>query len=468
MAESSPRHSDPSDELRDIAARLRTDTWELSERWSRVAAETSPLPERLRGGDSLSRFGEIPSFLAALAHFLERTADTDTTGDITLDDASLRAAATEHARLRAAAGYNQRDMLAEFVALRRVLWEHFADSGAADRPTFEGERVVNLLLDGVIVEAADQFFDELTQALVRRAERDPLTELFNRQTFHDKLGREIARARRYDRQLTVVAIDLDAFKQVNDTLGHLAGDAVLKRLATLLTTHTRDEDIVGRLGGDEFAVALVEAGMPAARDLMRRLRIHLTPAKRQFGLPKEFGVSFGAATFPEQGDTVEKLLFAADSGLYKMKGGGRGEGMQAVGHAPTLRRLRILVADDDPGVRALCASILEAEGFEVRQAANGEQALEMALADPPELLLLDVMMPKLDGWDVVRELAGNELTADLPLVMMTGRNVQEDIDRADAAGAIDFIGKPFEPAELVSTVHEVLELVAEREEISQG
>lgn len=467
------------DELRAIAQRLRTDTWELAERWSVASAEANP-GTTLRGGDQLARFGEIPAFLAALARHLERIADgdpelsatawlapwrapgTDSSPagihhDLRSDD-GLRAAAIDHARTRADAGYRQREMLAEFVALRRVLWEHFAGQGAAERPTFEGERIVNLLLDTVIVEAADQFFSELTEALVRRAECDQLTGLLNRQTFHDRLGKELARSRRYGRELTVVAIDLDAFKQVNDTLGHLAGDAVLRRLSSLLLTHTREQDLVGRLGGDEFAVALLEAGMSTARDLIRRLRIHLTPARRQFGLPREFGVSFGAATFPAHGDTVEKLLFHADAGLYRQKGPGRGERMDLAGHAPTLANLRVLVADDDDGLRMLCRAALEAEGFEVEEAANGDEAVERALDNPPDVMLLDLTMPHRDGWQVLEAMAEHPRAAQVPVVMMTGSASQENIDRADRVGALDFISKPFPPEELISTVHEVLEL----------
>jgi diguanylate cyclase (GGDEF)-like protein len=460
------------EELRSIAQNIRSDTWELAERWSTLSARTAPA-HTPRGGDRLTRFGEIPAFLAALAHHLERLADGDPALTETIDAADiaeqlpppgssdgLRAAAIDHARARASAGYDQRDMLAEFVSLRRVLWEHFAAAGAVERPTFEGERIVNLLLDSVIVEAADQFFAELTDALVRRAERDPLTDLFNRQAFHDKLGREMSRARRFSRELTVVTIDLDAFKQVNDQLGHLAGDAVLKRLSSLLITHTREQDIVGRLGGDEFAVALVEAGMATAKDLIRRLRIHLVPARRQFGLPREFGISFGAACYPSDGDTVEKLLFHADGGLYKQKG--HGERMAEAGHAPTLEKVRVLVADDDAGLRALCRAALESEGFDVVEASNGTEAVTAARSESPDVLLLDLAMPHLDGWGVLEALGEDDATSDIPVVMMTGSASQENLDRADRAGALDFIGKPFEPADLIGTIHHVLELTERR------
>jgi diguanylate cyclase (GGDEF)-like protein len=370
--------------------------------------------------------------------------------------------------VRAEAGYDQRELLSEFAALRRVLWGHFSTQNASHRPSFEGERIINLLLDTVVVEAADQFFAELTDALVRRAERDPLTDLYNRQAFHDKLGREMARAQRFGRELTLVTIDLDAFKQVNDTLGHLAGDAVLKRVASLLTTHTRDQDIVGRLGGDEFAVALVEAGMSTARDLIRRLRIHLVPARRQFGLPREFGISFGAASFPSDGDTIEQLLFHADAKMYRQKGsGGRGERMHEAGHAPQLSAVKVLVADDDADLRVLCRAALEREGFAVTEAANGREATQLATTDAPDVILLDVAMPHLDGWQVLEHLANDPRTSTLPVVMMTGSASAENLDRADRAGAIDFVSKPFVPEELISTVHHVLELT-ERSVVTQA
>lgn len=198
--------------------------------------------------------------------------------------------------------------------------------------------------------------------------------------------------------------------------------------------------------------------MSTAKDLIRRLRIHLVPARRQFGLPREFGISFGAASFPDDGDTVEKLLFHADGGLYRQKGPGRGLKMEEAGHAPHLGAVRVLVADDDAGLRALCRAALEAEGFEVIEAAHGDQAVELALVRLPDVMLLDLSMPHRDGWQVLEALAQDEAARQVPVVMMTGSASQENLDRADRAGVLDFIGKPFEPAELVGTINHVLEL----------
>jgi diguanylate cyclase (GGDEF)-like protein len=448
-----------TNELLSLAERLRADAWPIAERWTAVAAERIDVAAHDTG--ELGRFGEVPTFLAALARLFEQLAS----GELDLDtdaDGVLREAAHEHARSRARAGYDQRDMLVEFVALRRVLWEHLND-GTGPRPSVQVERIINLLFDTVIVEAADQFFGQLTEALVRKAEHDPLTDLFNRQAFHERLDAELARAQRYGRELTVVSIDLDAFKQVNDTLGHLAGDALLQRIGTLLATHTRDEDIVGRLGGDEFAVVLVEAGRSAARDLIRRVRIHLAPARRQFGLPREFGVSFGSASFPADGDSVDALLYSADAGMYSMKGPGRGlrddaPSVTEAGEAPALRKVRVLVADDDAPVRMLCRAALEHEGFEVLEAVDGVDAVERALDAPPDVVLLDVAMPRMDGWDVAERLSSDARTRDVPIVLLTGRDDAEQLERADRAGAVHFVAKPFAPEGLVAALHEALEL----------
>jgi diguanylate cyclase (GGDEF)-like protein len=446
-------------ELAHLAGVLRSDAWEISRDWSDSCGVERPHLVVQHGDDDLNRFGEIPAFVAALAHELEAWSGGKE-GPVRPSD-ELRLAAAAHAHLRVQQGYDQRDLLCEFVVLRRVLWQHVAVIREKHADTLQGERIVNALLDRVLLETADRFVSELTEELARRAERDALTGLLNRQAFSERLSRELSRAKRYGHPLTVVVIDLDAFKEVNDELGHLTGDAVLTHISSLLMTHTRDEDAVGRLGGDEFAVALVEAGIDAAHELIRRLRIHLVPARRQLRLPRKFGASFGAASFPTQGDTVEKLLFAADARMYRAKGPGRGARMEEAGYAPRVERARVLVADDDAGVRDLCSSILEGEGFAVDTAADGEQAIERALANPPDLVLLDIRMPKGDGWQVAKALAADPRTQQVPIVLMTGRADSELLDRAVEAGARDFVHKPFEPAQLSQVVHDALEQVEE-------
>jgi CheY-like chemotaxis protein len=120
--------------------------------------------------------------------------------------------------------------------------------------------------------------------------------------------------------------------------------------------------------------------------------------------------------------------------------------------------VRVLVADDDDGLRALCRAALESEGFEVTEAANGDEAVDRARERAPDVMLLDLAMPHRDGWQVLEALASDVDTSHVPVVMMTGSASQENLERADRAGVLDFLSKPFEPDALVATVHHVLEM----------
>ncbi len=117
---------------------------------------------------------------------------------------------------------------------------------------------------------------------------------------------------------------------------------------------------------------------------------------------------------------------------------------------------RILVADDEEDVLMLCRVNLEFEGFEVTAAANGEEAVSQAREHRPDLVLLDVMMPVKDGWETLNELKADPDLKDIPIVMLTAKVQEEDQFRALAAGAADYVTKPFHPTSLVRTVRTVL------------
>jgi DNA-binding response OmpR family regulator len=117
---------------------------------------------------------------------------------------------------------------------------------------------------------------------------------------------------------------------------------------------------------------------------------------------------------------------------------------------------RIVVADDETDVRELIAYRLGRSGFEVVEAADGEQALRLARAEPPDLLVLDVMMPKLDGYELTRRLRADPATQRVPVILLTARAQEDDISRGFSAGADDYLKKPFNPDELVARVRAVL------------
>jgi diguanylate cyclase (GGDEF)-like protein len=157
-----------------------------------------------------------------------------------------------------------------------------------------------------------------------QAMRDPLTGLYNRRQLEESLHREILRARRGGASVGIMAIDVDHFKQVNDTLGHEAGDCALQRIAEELASCVREEDIACRAGGEEFVIILPGAGKTALRSRAETVRRKIEQARIQAGDGTlNLTVSIGLASFPSYGDIGKSVLRAADVALYKAKAAGR-------------------------------------------------------------------------------------------------------------------------------------------------
>jgi DNA-binding response OmpR family regulator len=116
----------------------------------------------------------------------------------------------------------------------------------------------------------------------------------------------------------------------------------------------------------------------------------------------------------------------------------------------------ILIADDDPDILALVSFRLERAGYEVVQARNGEEAVQVALARRPDLAVIDVMMPRIVGYEATRQLRQQEETSQMPIILLTARVQEEDIARGFDAGADDYVRKPFSPQELGSRVQAAL------------
>ena len=116
----------------------------------------------------------------------------------------------------------------------------------------------------------------------------------------------------------------------------------------------------------------------------------------------------------------------------------------------------VLVADDDDDIRDLVAFRLDRAGYEVLRAGDGQQALELAREHRPDLAVLDVMMPKLTGYEVTRELRADDATSRIPVILLTARVQEADVARGFEAGADDYVKKPFSPQELKARVQAVL------------
>ena len=170
---------------------------------------------------------------------------------------------------------------------------------------------------------------ELVERLHSAATTDELTGLYNRRALEERLEAELSRGTRHELKTSVVLIDIDRFKPINDTLGHAAGDRLLILLADILRTQCRTLDTVGRLGGDEFIVTLPMTSADEAMVFVRRVQDSVSRIPQQH---PEFGrqtISLGIAEAPLHGANVSSIMAAADAALYQAKRGGRDQAMVA-------------------------------------------------------------------------------------------------------------------------------------------
>jgi len=167
-----------------------------------------------------------------------------------------------------------------------------------------------VILSGALLDQA-RLFEQVRSMAVS----DPLTGLANYRRLISVLEAELDRSRRTQRPFSIVLLDMDGLKIINDHFGHLTGSRALVRIGKVLRNHSRAIDTAARYGGDEFALVLPEAAKDIATRIVSRIRERLAAENE----PPALSVSAGVAAFPEDGDTPEKLLGAADRALYAMK-----------------------------------------------------------------------------------------------------------------------------------------------------
>ncbi len=149
---------------------------------------------------------------------------------------------------------------------------------------------------------------------------DPLTGVLNRRGFIEAVERELARSKRYGRPFVLAYVDVRGLKRVNDTEGHLAGDALITAAAELLRDCARADDVVGRIGGDEMGLLLAEQTREGAEVVIERIRSGVEARRAQIGVRSDWDLTIGTAGYPSDGATINDLLAAADRRLYEQRG----------------------------------------------------------------------------------------------------------------------------------------------------
>jgi two-component system chemotaxis response regulator CheY len=283
------------------------------------------------------------------------------------------------------------------------------------------------------------------------ARQDALTGLANRHRLDEDLEAVKARTGRYGHRWCCALIDIDRFKAYNDTAGHVAGDAVLRRVARALAATARAGDVVYRYGGEEFLVLLPEQTLESAAAAAGRLRA----AVEELGIPHAGGgvvtISAGVAGPFDAEETAEELIARADTALYAAKAAGRNRVEIAVAEDKA-EPIRVLIADDDPVITMLLTTIARHEPTLelVGAAADADAAIELAVLRRPRVVILDLDMPGGGGTRAAIEI--RQKAPDARIVGMSADDSPAAMLDMSRAGAVGFIVKGAPPAEIIRTI----------------
>ncbi|MDY6844205.1 MAG: diguanylate cyclase [Thermodesulfobacteriota bacterium] len=286
---------------------------------------------------------------------------------------------------------------------------------------------------------------------------DNLTELYNHGFFQISLDREVKRSERHGGVFTLALIDLDSFASYNKRYGSVQGDCVLREIAGLVVKNIRQVDLAARYSGNVIALILLRSDIQSALIAVERIRKAIE--KMFSGDPT---VSVGLASYPTDATQKSSLITNAHEALLQAKINGKNKIYFYEKEKGLMANVipRILVVDDEPKNVKLLEALLHISNYEVIKAYNGEDALSVLSKVDIDLVLLDVMMPDMDGFEVCRRLKGSEDTRLVPVVMVTALSDIEARIKGIEAGADDFITKPPNKVELLARVKSLINMKA--------
>ncbi|MFC7064125.1 response regulator [Halobacillus seohaensis] len=305
------------------------------------------------------------------------------------------------------------------------------------------------------------------RALKKQITTDKLTKVYNR-TYLEELME--VKQREYTREaisFCFTIIDLDDFKYVNDTYGHVVGDQVLVSLTDLLKKLTRAEDAVIRYGGEEFIIFFSGIRSYQAKKRMDDILAHFRLIEHSSG-NSTFQISFtaGIAQMSDQVSHVQDLINHADLALYKGKKKGKGNIQiyqpddEDIFETNSSNHLQISIVDDDPIIRAMLQENLMSSTFgdlevTITSYESGEKFLAKPKTNGYHVVLLDGVLGDMDGLEVLHKIRKTDQKT--AVIMVTGRQKDQDVINALNAGADDYVTKPFSSAEMVARIQRIIE-----------
>lgn len=319
---------------------------------------------------------------------------------------------------------------------------------------------------------------DVNSRLATLCRRDPLTNLLNRRAWEELVIRQHEIQERYGHPYSVIMVDVDHFRAYNDTHGHQAGDDCLCRIADALELVCRRVDYVGRYGEEVFAVLAPETDADRAVKLADRIH----RAIWGLAIPHSAGGDAGRVTASlgvavSDSASWDEVLRRADAAVLVAKRAGRNmvyldqnAGAQIGSTTPASplaavaveNPVEVLIVDDDPTNRAVCRGCLQRTGYRIREAEDGRAALEEIGKHVPDVIIMDVMMPVMDGLECTRTLRADPDTRDIPIIIVSALARTEDILAGLEAGADEYISKPIRSSELTLRVQSMVRLNRER------
>ncbi|MFT8322041.1 MAG: response regulator [Bacillus sp. (in: firmicutes)] len=287
---------------------------------------------------------------------------------------------------------------------------------------------------------------------------DELTQVYNRKFLQDSYNRFIGDMTRTHTPGTLAIIDLDYFKKVNDTYGHIIGDKVLVEFAQYMKKSIRNTDILFRYGGEEFVILFQRATEAEVKEVLNRMLAGFSTIQFSDG-NESFSLTFSAGIYSIEHPEIDlqTAIKTADEALYLAKDSGRAriESANKMHITPTKKILNISIVDDDTLIRSILMTTINGMSFDnlavnVQAYEDGLQFLssDRLAHQGLHFLILDGIMPVMDGLDILQQVKQNNNNREVHVLMLTGRKSNTDIAQALKYGADDYLTKPFNITEL--------------------
>ncbi|MEH7387016.1 response regulator [Bacillus sp. JJ1521] len=322
----------------------------------------------------------------------------------------------------------------------------------------------------------DEFIVRINRQLERKQSidelilLDELTKVYNRKFLHRAYDRMVNNLKRREDSFSIAILDLDHFKQVNDTYGHVVGDKVLRVFADTLRNGLRLNDIIIRYGGEEFIILFPEINANEARVILERVLGDFSKiAFEDMDGTDSFYCTFSAGVNEITLDELDlkQNIEIVDSALYEAKNKGRNQiNVVPLNNIRYYKKtIHVGIIDDDPIIRTMLQDLISkskfTDGFtlDLKTFKDGMEFFESnwhVNENEPYLIILDGVMPKMDGIEVLQKLREQDNQERITVMMLTGRKSEHDISRALQLGADDYITKPFKLLELESRLSHLI------------